>query len=296
MSERASNTLLQIIGKVLLSLFFALFITFILIIISVFIYLLISRDDAALQEVYGNSITLSDPLFLVLYAPQAIGFILAAYLMVFIFERNKNWNLGLKQNDGLKLLLKGFIIGIILMSMTFLIIWILGGIKVESINTDPGLWIQLSLALIIFILTAVNEEIFCRGYLQGLFRFHYGIWPAVISSSLLFSGLHAFNAAVLDSPIPLLNIFLAGVLLAISREVSGGLWLPIGIHLTWNYFQGNIYGFEVSGTEMNSWIQISSQGSTLLNGGLFGAEGSIVATFILLAGIISMIRYQKKLS
>ncbi|WP_160647317.1 CPBP family intramembrane glutamic endopeptidase [Chengkuizengella marina] len=294
MSEGTNNTLLKVIGKVLLSLLLALFITFILSIVSTLLYVFISNDPVALESIAG-SVDLNDPVIvLVLYIPQVLGFILAVILMYIIFEKKQKWFIGWKQRDWGKQVLFGSIIGMILMSISFLIIWILGGVTVDSINANSGLWIQLALSFLIFILTAVNEELFCRGYLQGLFKYHYGVWPAILSSSFIFAGLHLFNASVLDSPLPLINIFLVGVLLALSREVSGGLWMPIGIHLTWNYFQGNIFGFEVSGNEVNSWIQISSQGSSLINGGLFGAEGSIVATLVILVATFTFIKWVQK--
>ncbi|MFS1512387.1 type II CAAX endopeptidase family protein [Chengkuizengella sp. SCS-71B] len=294
MSERTNNTLLKVIGKVLLSLLLALFITFILSIISTLLYVLISNDPVALETIAG-SVNLNDPVIvLVLYIPQALGFISAVILMYIIFEKKQKWSLGWKQSDWGKQAFIGSIIGMILMTISFLIIWILGGITIDNININSDLWTQLTLAFLIFIITAVNEELFCRGYLHGLFKFHYGIWPAILVSSFIFAGLHMFNSAVLDSPIPLINIFLAGVLLAVSREVSGGLWMPIGIHLTWNYFQGNIYGFEVSGNEVNSLIENHTQGKEFINGGLFGAEGSIVATFVLLVAIFSFIKMNQK--
>ncbi|NDI34394.1 CPBP family intramembrane glutamic endopeptidase [Chengkuizengella sediminis] len=293
MSE-TNNTLLKVIGKVLLSLLLALFITFIYTIISTSLYVLISNDPVALETIAG-SVNLKEPMIvLVLYIPQALGFISAAILMYIIFEKKQKWFMGWKQSDWGKQFFFGSLIGILLMSISFLMIWILGGITIESVRSDSQLWFQLALALVIFILTAVNEELFCRGYLQGLFKYHYGAWPAILSSSFIFAGLHMLNLSVFDSPIPLINIFLAGVLLAVSREVSGGLWMPIGIHLTWNYFQGNIFGFEVSGNEVNSLIKNHTQGLEFINGGLFGAEGSVVATFVLLVAIFSFIKMNHK--
>ena len=62
------------------------------------------------------------------------------------------------------------------------------------------------------------------------------------------------------------------------------------MHLTWNFFQGPIFGFEVSGIESESIIKQSVTGNEILTGGSFGFEGSILAT----VGIIIMILYLDK--
>ena len=59
---------------------------------------------------------------------------------------------------------------------------------------------------------------------------------------------------------------------------SGSLWIPIGIHWTWNYVQGNILGFAVSGTDAGTtWYKAIPSGPDLISGGAFGAEASIVS-------------------
>jgi membrane protease YdiL (CAAX protease family) len=145
--------------------------------------------------------------------------------------------------------------------------------------------------LLSFTAVAINEELFSRGYVQGLIKYHFNTKAAVIVSSLLFALLHSFNPGVFNNPLPLLNLLLAGVLLGVSREVSGGLWMPIGIHLTWNFFQGNVYGFAVSGLEVESVIRLEQTGNAIISGGSFGAEGSLLTSLILIVGTYGVYKY-----
>ena len=66
---------------------------------------------------------------------------------------------------------------------------------------------------------------------------------------------------------------------------------PIGAHLTWNYLQGPIFGFEVSGNKINSLFEQKPNGHELLTGGNFGFEGSIILTLFLIMSILFMDRY-----
>ena len=81
------------------------------------------------------------------------------------------------------------------------------------------------------------------------------------------------------------NIILAGILLGLLALKSGHLWLGIGFHISWNFFQGCVFGFGVSGISTPSVAVTELTGSPLLNGGAFGPEGSIVSTVVLLAAI-----------
>ena len=73
----------------------------------------------------------------------------------------------------------------------------------------------------------------------------------------------------------------AGILLSAAYKYSGTLWMPIGIHWSWNYVQGNILGFAVSGGNAGESLFIpETSGPDIITGGPFGAEASIVAVVI----------------
>ncbi len=60
----------------------------------------------------------------------------------------------------------------------------------------------------------------------------------------------------------------------------------IGYHITWNYFQGDIFGFLVSGNVTDSIYTIRTINSNIINGGSFGPEGGIVVTALLIVTIL----------
>ncbi|MNI53538.1 CAAX amino terminal protease self- immunity [compost metagenome] len=150
---------------------------------------------------------------------------------------------------------------------------------------------ELFWGLLLFIGVAMGEELFTRGYLQGLVRVRFGAAVAICASTLVFMLMHSFNPGMWSTPLPPVNLLLVGILFGVAREVSGGLWMPIGFHLSWNFFQGNVFGFLVSGTELESVVRIETAGSSYLSGGDFGAEGSFMTTVVLIVGIVLIYTY-----
>ena len=110
----------------------------------------------------------------------------------------------------------------------------------------------------------------------------WGTAVALLVSALIFGFVHISNnnATVWSS---LAIAVEAGLLLGAAYKWSGTLWVPIGIHWSWNYFQGPIFGFAVSGNGTQSLITPAIQGSDWLTGGSFGAEASIPAFVLGLA-------------
>ncbi|MEJ2055879.1 MAG: CPBP family intramembrane metalloprotease [Calditrichaceae bacterium] len=96
--------------------------------------------------------------------------------------------------------------------------------------------------------------------------------------------MHLFNPSV--SLISTINIFLAGILLGIYFIHKGNLWFPIGMHFTWNFFQGPVFGFEVSGMRTYDIINHDIAGHKLITGGEFGYEGSLIATVAMIVLIV----------
>ena len=61
---------------------------------------------------------------------------------------------------------------------------------------------------------------------------------------------------------------------------SKNIWMPIGYHITWNYFQGYIWGFGVSGISVNGLYKVENVTNNIINGGAFGPEGGIIVTIV----------------
>lgn len=227
---------------------------------------------------------------------STVSMIIAPFITYAMFEKKNKWSMGLQQSDAVKSMVQGLAVGMLLISLSFLAIWILNGLHINTIQYDSETLRGVVISFGLFILVAFSEEILFRGYVQGLLRNHYGANVAIIHSSILFALLHMMNPGILSTPFTLINIFLIGIFFAVTREMTGGIWLPIGFHLTWNFFQGNIFGFAVSGTDSKTIISITSQGNSFISGGEFGAEGSILATMIILIACIIVIRKRKSKS
>jgi hypothetical protein len=123
-----------------------------------------------------------------------------------------------------------------------------------------------------------------RGYILNNFFDSMDKYIALIISSLLFAAMHLANANI--TLLSVTNIFLAGILLGIYYVHKQNLWLPITLHFSWNFFQGPIFGFEVSGVDVRGAISQDIQGSDLVTGGQFGFEGSIIATLLMVLAIV----------
>ncbi|WP_208629586.1 CPBP family intramembrane glutamic endopeptidase [Paenibacillus ferrarius] len=283
---------MKIVGKVLLCGVFIVVITVILSIAAAVVAILKHPD----QELSMAGMA-GDPFFVkaALWA-QIIGFVGGVLLAYAVFERRKRWALGFGARQmGLKLS-AGVLLGALLISASTFGIWLFGVILFHFNAWTSSLGLELVWGFLLFIGVAVNEELFARGYLQGLVKERFGTISAVTVSTLVFALLHSFNPGMWSNPVPLLNLLLAGLLFGLCREFSQSLWMPIGLHLSWNYLQGCIFGFQVSGTPMPSLftLKMSYSDSALISGGIFGAEGSLVTTVILMIGIAGLVLFYRR--
>lgn len=147
------------------------------------------------------------------------------------------------------------------------------------------------------------EEIMSRSYLIPNFKEGVTFWRidpkkatllAIIFSSSFFGIAHALNPNA--TLFALLNIFMAGVMLAIPYVITGRLAYSVGIHFAWNFFQGGVFGFRVSGQAINgSLIQIQQGGEQIWTGSSFGPEGGLIGTFgIVIVTALSLIAIKLK--
>jgi membrane protease YdiL (CAAX protease family) len=210
---------------------------------------------------------------------------LCALFSIYIFRKfvdKKSFkSLGFELTNYKADLLKGLVWGAALISLGFFALYFSGFIAV--INTDFGA-IQWLSYIAFFVIVAFNEEILVRGYVLTNLMASMNKYWALIVSALLFSIMHLGNDST--SFISTANIFIAGLMLGIYTIHKRNLWFPIAMHFTWNFFQGPVLGFEVSGTKMDSVIDQQVSGNPLITGGDFGFEGSLLLTVMMITSTI----------
>ena len=138
---------------------------------------------------------------------------------------------------------------------------------------------------IVFIFVGWNEELLSRGYHLQTIASGLNLFWGVIISSAVFGLLHLGNPNA--TWVSAAGIFFAGVFLAYGYIRTKQLWLPIGLHLGWNFFEGVVFGFPVSGLDIYALTRITVHGPELWTGGAFGPEaGLIVLPSLLLGGLL----------
>jgi membrane protease YdiL (CAAX protease family) len=163
------------------------------------------------------------------------------------------------------------------------------------VTTNGGAFFPAILApVVLFVCVGFYEELVSRGYqltnlAEGLNGVGVGPGGAIvlawILSSSLFAVLHLSNPNA--SALGTLNIFLAGMMLGTGYVLTGQLAIPIGLHVTWNLFQGNVFGFPVSGLDLTgaTFIATRQAGPALLTGGPFGPEAGLIAPAAMAVGV-----------
>jgi membrane protease YdiL (CAAX protease family) len=154
-----------------------------------------------------------------------------------------------------------------------------GGISLQRPAWWPFPPVLLLLALLIgFVLQGGLEELIIRGYVYHTLRDRWRPWTAALGSSLLFAFLHLGNPDVSASA--LLNIVLAGMVLAALVERTGSLWSATLAHGAWNFAVACLLSVPVSGVRIFHLLSVTITGDPGLTGDGFGPEGSWLLTLI----------------
>lgn len=207
----------------------------------------------------------------------AAGFLLLVLFMLWTrwFEKQWRWDLLTREPD--KNILCGLATGFANFVMITGILYISG--CYHAMYASPQ-WSQIFTNLCVFFLVACGEEAIFRGIIFRMIDERWGLWWALGISALIFGFAHIFNSnATIWSSVAI--AVEAGVLLGAAYKYADSLWLPIGFHWAWNFTQGNVFGFAVSGGEGGESILLAeTKGPDIITGGAFGPEASIIALIL----------------
>jgi len=211
---------------------------------------------------------------------------LAAFLSRKYIDKESLTSLGLKFNKLAILdVIIGVVIGALIMAGMYFTLLYTGLIKFEGFSwwiennasnvsfSSAGFLIALGV-LLQFTVVAWWEEIVFRGIILQNISKGLGLKWGIIISTIIFGLVHLGNpdATILSTFL----IILVTLQLVYAYLKSGQLWLPIGLHLGWNFFQASIFGFSSSGLSSPTLISQSPIGPDWLSGGEFGAENSLL--------------------
>ena len=224
---------------------------------------------------------------------ELFSFVIILFLFMFwvkVIEKNALSSLGFVKRNWLKYLAWGILLSLLQMGVIALVYQVsgIGSFVLNELSLEPLLFI---LGLFPFwLLQGGTEEVATRGWLLTRIAAKTNLPLAIAISSSLFGILHMGNAGV--TFLSILNIILDGVLAGLLFIYTDSIWLVVAQHGTWNYVQGNLLGFQVSGTSADASIFSFTMGDgpDWLTGGAFGAEGSIITTLVLLVSLVIVYR------
>lgn len=208
-------------------------------------------------------------------------------------------SLGLEiKSQSVKDILFGVLLSGLMVGVIYLLFWAFGWLEVESLAWHVEGWGSLLSSVLVmisfFVLVAWQEELLLRGYwLQNLSD---GLSRSlgVLLSSALFAFAHVVNPNL--SWEAYLGIFLSGLFLAYGYLRTNQLWLPIGLHIGWNLFEGTVFGFPVSGQYYYQLVRQTLSGPEIITGGAFGPEAGFILLPVLLLGVAGIFWYTRNRS
>ena len=234
-----------------------------------------ANPDSA--EALFSEMSFDSPVMLILTGFSLLGSFAALWVATKFIDRKPLMSIGLSVKDKANEMLIGLGFALVFIGGLFLVLWLIGAINITGyVGFKPGVFI----VSVMLFMAAFDEELIFRGYiLNNMMDSTSNRWIALAGSSLLFALLHSGNTNVWSTWVPMTELFAAGFILGISYTFTKNLWFPTFFHFGWNFFQG-LFGFEISGFNVDSWKIISHENTgnvpDIVSGGAFGIEGSVI--------------------
>lgn len=230
------------------------------------------QPDTALEQTLFL-VMLFTPIFLLLW------------LWLALFEKRPFWTIGLEWAGAGWKYARGLGVGLVMFGAAAGLMAVLGYVEQETGERQAQGAAALGgvlLVLLGWVVQGAAEEAIARGWLLPVIGARYRPGLGVVLSALVFAVYHSLNPNL--SPVAVLNLFLFGLFAALYALFESGLWGVFALHTAWNWSQGNLFGFEVSGAEPagGMLVNLAETGPDALTGGAFGPEGGLLVTLVLL--------------
>lgn len=205
-------------------------------------------------------------------------------------------SLGFRVNKqaGLDILM-GIAIPFLLFLIIYAVEYSMGWLKFDSFawqSDSPALVIsQTTRYFIWFIFVAWNEELVYRGYIMQSLVSGLNLTAGILISSIYFGIEHLSNPN--SNGMAVAGIFLIGLFFAYAYVRTNQLWLPMGLHLGWNFFESAVFGFPVSGYDRPGLLHTTISGPEFWTGGAFGPEAGLIILPITFLGVVLIHLYTK---
>lgn len=220
-----------------------------------------------------------------------LALVAASYAMMRWVERRPIAALGLPSGRPMASgFLLGSVVGGVIIAAVVAVQVAAGWMEPAADAGTTGEWLSRvgGLALL-FLVAAAAEELLFRGYPFQVLVEGLGPVLAVIVAAALFALAHATNPWV--DGLALLNIGLAGVVMAVAYLRTWSLWVPLGLHWAWNWVMAALFDLPVSGLSFDvPGYDLRAVGPRIVTGGPFGPEAGLLATVASGAAIAWLLR------
>lgn len=254
----------------------------------------------------GRAFLFDHMLYSVRYITIGAFAVFSVWLSAKMTDRRELWEFGLQNTrQWWKELGYGFFIGAFIMSVIFMFYYWAGWVEITGYGWERQHFTSYGFALFGYFIAMCSvgfyEELIFRGYqtknlAEGL-RFtadnNRAALLAVLLTSIIFGIMHFGNpnATILST----LIIMCAGIMFGLPYIITGRLSMPIGLHISWNFFQGGIYGMPVSGIPTRvSLLQTRIDGPLQWTGGRFGPEASLIGLFAVIILTVWLVLYLRR--
>jgi membrane protease YdiL (CAAX protease family) len=253
---------------------------------------------ASFGAIAGSEVETPTTLFLRGGTGIALGVPLLLLAVRFLWRRPWSW-LCLRFHPGY--LAGGAALGVV---AAFAAIGVLAALGLARITAWPSRFAPFDLGAVLAgyvcwaLFISILEETVFRGMATREFALRWGWLAAAIGGGLYFAAIHLISVARLLTPSLVVGILVAGVAasgLFVALYVrSRSLWLPIGFHAGWNFALSAILGATMSGKPRGFGLfKVELSGPTVLTGGDFGVEMSVISVVLMLAAAAIVLRFRR---